>query len=114
VVGETPSLAARLQSLAEPDTVLVDARTHRLVGDLFEQCSLGAIDIKGFVGRQRVWQMLGRSRVLSRFEALRSRATPLVAREEDIELLRRRWRQAEGDEGQVVLIAGEAGIGKSA
>ena len=54
VVGETPNLAARLQSLAEPDTVLVDARTHRLVGDLFEQRSLGAIEIKGFAGRQRV------------------------------------------------------------
>ncbi|MBV8739590.1 MAG: AAA family ATPase [Alphaproteobacteria bacterium] len=113
VVGETPNLAARLQSLAEPDTVLVDARTHRLVGDLFEQRSLGALAIKGFAGRQRVWQMVGRSRVLSRFEALRSRATPLVGREEDVELLRRRWQQAEGGEGQVVLIAGEAGIGKS-
>ena len=113
VVGETPNLAARLQSIAEPDTVLVDARTHRLVGDLFEQRSLGAIEIKGFGGRQRIWQMLGRSGVLSRFEALRSRATPLIGREEEIELLRRRWRQAEGGEGQVVLIAGEAGIGKS-
>jgi class 3 adenylate cyclase len=113
VVGETPNLAARLQSIAEPDTVLVDARTHRLVGDLFEQRSLGAVEIKGFAGRQRIWQMLGRSGVLSRFEALRSRATPLVGREEEIELLRRRWRQADGGEGQVVLIAGEAGIGKS-
>ena len=113
VVGETPNLAARLQSLAEPDTVLVDARTCRLVGNLFEQRSLGVIEIKGFARRQRVWQVLGRGRVLNRFEALRSRATPLVGREEDIELLRRRWRQAETGEGQVVLIAGEAGIGKS-
>ena len=113
VVGETPNLAARLQSLAEPDTVLIDTRTRRLVGDLFEHRSLGAIEIKGFAGRQRVWQILGRSRVLSRFEALRSHATPLIGREEDIELLRRRWRQAEAGEGQVVLIAGEAGIGKS-
>jgi class 3 adenylate cyclase/predicted ATPase len=113
VVGETPNLAARLQSLAEPDTVLIEARTRRLVGNLFEKRSLGAVEIKGFAGRQRVWQMLGRGRVLSRFEALRSRATPLVGREEDIELLRRRWRQVETGNGQVVLIAGEAGIGKS-
>ena len=113
VVGETPNLAARLQSVAEPDTVLIEARTRRLVGNLFEKRSLGAVEIKGFAGRQRVWQMLGRGRVLCRFEALRSRATPLVGREEDIELLRRRWRQVETGNGQVVLIAGEAGIGKS-
>jgi predicted ATPase len=106
-------VAARLQSLAEPDTVLVDARTHRLVGDLFEQRSLGAVEIKGFAGRQRVWQILGRGHVLSRFEALRSRRAPLVGRAEEIELLCRRWDQATRGEGQVILISGEAGIGKS-
>src|SRR5215472_7761934 len=113
VVGETPNLAARLQGLAEPGAVLIDARTRRLVGNLFEYGDLGAIEIKGFEGRQRAWRILGKSGVLSRFEALRSHESPFVGREEEMELLRRRWASARAGEGEVVLISGEAGIGKS-
>jgi hypothetical protein len=85
--------------------VLIDAHTRRLVGDLFRN--------PGFEGRQRAWRILGKSRVLSRFEALRSHESPFVGREEEVEPLRRRWRQTRAGEGEVVLISGEAGIGKS-
>jgi class 3 adenylate cyclase len=113
VVGETPNVAARLQNLAEANTVVVDTRTRQLVGDLFESHFLGAVEIKGFSEPQRVWRAIGQSRVLSRFEALRSRKTPLIGREEEIALLNRRWQQAKAGEGRVVLLSGEPGIGKS-
>jgi hypothetical protein len=113
VVGETPNLAARLQSLAAPNTVLTDARTRQLVGELFDCRSLGAVDIRGFAGGQSVWRILRRSQVLSRFEALRSSRAGLVGRHEEIELLRRCWRRAKEGVGRVVLVSGEAGIGKS-
>jgi hypothetical protein len=80
--GWRPLCLVEVMAQLPTGTVLVDARRCRLVGNLLEQRSLCAVDIKGFTGRQRVWQTLGRSRVLSRFEALRSRATPLVGREE--------------------------------
>jgi class 3 adenylate cyclase/predicted ATPase len=114
VVGDTPNLAARLQALAEPDTVVVAASTRRLTGDLFEYRDLGEIELKGIAGRVPAWQALRPSAVESRFEALRARGlTPLVGRGEEIELLLRRWHRARGGEGQAVLLSGEPGIGKS-
>jgi class 3 adenylate cyclase len=114
VVGETPNLAARLQTLAEPNTAVIAAGTRRLVGDLFEYRDLGAVEVKGIAAAVPVWQVLRPSVVASRFEALRGSAlTALVGRDEEIELLLRRWSRAKAGDGQVVLIAGEPGIGKS-
>ena len=114
VVGETPNLAARLQALAEPDTIAIAASTRRLLGDLFEFRDLGAVRLKGFAGSVQVWQVLGTSGVDNRFRALRaSELTPLVGREDEIELLWRRWCRAQAGDGQIVLLSGEAGIGKS-
>jgi class 3 adenylate cyclase/predicted ATPase len=113
IVGETPNLAARLQALAEPDTVVIAESTRRLIGALFDLADLGPQSLRGFAERQRAWRVLLENRALGRFEALRSGATPLVGREEEIELLLRRWIRAKRGEGQVVLITGEAGIGKS-
>src|SRR5580704_13455962 len=114
VVGETPNLAARLQALAEPGRVVIDAGTRRLVADLFEYRDLGAVEVKGLAASVPAWQVLRPSAVASRFEALRGSAlTPLVGREEETDLLLRRWARAKVGDGQVVLISGEAGIGKS-
>jgi class 3 adenylate cyclase/predicted ATPase len=114
VVGETPNLAARLQALAEPDTVVIAAVTRRLVGDLFEYRDLGAVEVRGIAGPVLAWQVLRLSAVASRFEALRgSTLSPLVGRDEEIDLLLRRWARAKAGDGQVVLISGEPGIGKS-
>ena len=114
VVGETPNLAARLQSVAEPGWLLIDANTRRLVGDLFEFQDLGAVEAKGFSGAVLAWQVLRQSRVEDRFEALRaSSLTALVGREEELEFLLRRWARAKESHGQVVLVSGEPGIGKS-
>jgi class 3 adenylate cyclase/predicted ATPase len=114
VVGETPNLAARLQALAEPDTVVIAAGTRRLVSDLFEYRDLGAVEIKGIAVSVPAWQVLRPSIVASRFEALRGSAlTRLVGREEEIKLLLRRWARAKTGDGQVVLVSGEPGIGKS-
>jgi len=114
IVGETPNLAARLQALAEPDTVVIAASTRRLVGDLFEYRDLGAVEVKGIVGSVRAWQVLRPSSVASRFEALRgSSLSQLIGRDEEIDLLLRRWARAKAGNGQVVLVSGEPGIGKS-
>jgi len=114
VVGETPNLAARLQGLADPDTVVIAAGTRRLVGSLFEYRDLGAVEVKGIAGPVSAWQVLRPSVVASRFEALRGTAlTGLVGRDEEIELLLRRWARAKASDGQVVLISGEPGLGKS-
>jgi class 3 adenylate cyclase/predicted ATPase len=114
VVGETPNLAARLQALAEPEAVVITAGTRRLVGNLFEYRDLGAVEVKGIAGPVPAWQVLRPSAVASRFEALRGSAlTPLVDRDEEIELLLRRWARAKAGDGQVVLVSGEPGIGKS-
>jgi class 3 adenylate cyclase/tetratricopeptide (TPR) repeat protein len=114
VVGETPNLAARLQSLAEPNTVLIDENTRRLIGGLFEYHDLGAVEARGFTGIVSAWQVLRPSAVASRFEALRaSTPTPLVGRGEELEFLLRRWERATKGEGQAVLLSGEPGIGKS-
>src|SRR5215469_3928770 len=112
-VGETPNLAARLQALAEPGTVVIASTTHSLAGGLFEYRDLGAVALKGFADHVRAWQVLGPSAVESRFEALRANTTPLIGRGEEIDLLLRRWEQAKGGEGSIVLISVEPGIGKS-
>jgi len=113
VVGETPNLAARLQALAEPDSVVIGCDTRRLLGGLFEYRDLGKVPVKGFGDPVQVWQVTGASAVDSRFEALRMATTPLVGRDEEIDLLMRRWEQAKRGEGCVVLVSGEPGIGKS-
>jgi predicted ATPase len=113
VVGETPNRAARLQALAEPGTVVIGNSTRRLLGGLFEYRDIGTVSVKGFDDQIRVWQVISASTVDSRFEALRTATTPLVGRDEEIELLMRRWHQARAGEGCVVLISGEPGIGKS-
>jgi class 3 adenylate cyclase/predicted ATPase len=114
IVGETPNLAARLQGIAEPNTVVIAEATRRLLGNLFELEDLGAKDLKGIAGPVQAWAALRASSVEGRFEALHgSGLTALVGREEELELLLRRWARAKTGEGQVVLISGEAGIGKS-
>jgi class 3 adenylate cyclase/tetratricopeptide (TPR) repeat protein len=114
VVGETPNLAARLQEMAPANAVLVAESTRRLVGDLFDYRDLGAVTIKGLTEPVLAAHVLGESTVESRFEALRSATlSPLVGRDEEVQLLLRRWAQTKAGEGQIVLISGEAGIGKS-
>ena len=113
VVGETPNLAARLQALAAPNALVIGEATRRQIGGLFDLEDLGAQQLAGFTDPQRAWRVLGESGEVSRFEALRSGETPLVGREEEVELLVRRWQQAKSGEGRVVLISGEPGIGKS-
>ncbi|WP_338696736.1 AAA family ATPase [Bradyrhizobium sp. 26S5] len=113
VVGETPNLASRLQALAKPDTVVIDGSTRRLVGGLFEYLALGTVSIRGFSDPVPVWRVMGASAVDSRFEALRVGRTPLLGRDEEIELLMCRWQQIKRGDGSVVLISGEPGIGKS-
>jgi class 3 adenylate cyclase/predicted ATPase len=114
IVGETPNLAARLQGIAEPNTVVIAEGTRRLLGNLFELQDLGADDLKGITGPVQAWAALRANSAKSRFEALRATGlTVLVGREEELELLLRRWSKAKTGKGQVVLLSGEAGIGKS-
>ncbi|HYB11391.1 MAG TPA: adenylate/guanylate cyclase domain-containing protein [Alphaproteobacteria bacterium] len=114
IVGETPNLAARLQGIAEPNTVVIGEGTRRLLGNLFEFEDLGAKNLKGIAGPVRAWAALRASSAEGRFEALHaSGLTALVGREEETELLLRRWARAKSGEGQVALLSGEAGIGKS-
>ena len=114
IVGETPNLAARLQGVAEPNSVVIAESTRKLLGNLFELEDLGALDLKGIAGPVRTWAALREASVESRFEAMHaSGLTDLVGREEELELLSRRWSKAKGGEGQVVLLSGEPGIGKS-
>jgi class 3 adenylate cyclase len=114
VVGETPNLAARLQALAEPGSVLIAESTRHLLGGTFELKSLGPQDLKGFEAPVAVWRVLREAENVSRFEASRSLGmTPFVGREHEVALLMDRWRDASEGEGQVALLSGEAGIGKS-
>src|SRR5262249_7127626 len=113
IVGETLNVAFRLQAVAEPGTVVIAESTRRLVGRLFEYHELGPLPLKGFAGAIGAWSVVGESGVASRFEALRSRQTPLVGREAESALLRQRWEQAVGGDGRAVMLMGEAGIGKS-
>ena len=114
VVGETPNLAARLQSAAEPNTVVIAASTRRLTGDLFEYEPVEPVQLKGFDAPVQAWRVVRERTIESRFEALHAaNLTPLVGRDEEMELLLRRWQQVQDGEGRVVLVSGEAGIGKS-
>ena len=114
VVGEVPNLAARLQALAAPGAVVIGEGTRRLVGGLFELDDLGPQRLKGFAEPLAAWRVMGEGRAEGRFEARQNaRLTPLVGRDEELALLVRRWRQVRDGEGQVVLLSGEPGIGKS-
>jgi class 3 adenylate cyclase len=114
VVGDTPNLAARLQALAEPGSVLVAGATRRLLGGTFELKPLGPQALKGFDAPVPAWAVVREAENVSRFEASRSAGmTPFVRREHEVGLLLDRWRDATGGEGQVALLSGEAGIGKS-
>lgn len=113
VVGETPNLAARLQAMAEPDTVVIAGGTHRLVVGLFEMVDLGLQRLRGFATHVSAWRIIGESDAEGRFDALHRDATPLVGRTEELELLLRRWQQARIGQGQAVILSGEPGIGKS-
>jgi class 3 adenylate cyclase len=113
VVGETPNLAARLQALAEPGAVVIATNTRQLTGGLFEYRDLGTVALKGLAENVPAWQVLGAGATESRFEALHATTTPLIGRDEEIELRLRRWEQAKRGDGAVVLISGEPGIGKS-
>jgi class 3 adenylate cyclase/predicted ATPase len=114
VVGDTANLAARLRSLAEPGTIMVSAPTRRLLGRTFELKPLGPQSLKGFKSPVATWLVLREQEIVSRFDASRPEAlTPFVGREEEIALLSERWRRAVAGEGQLVMLTGEAGIGKS-
>jgi class 3 adenylate cyclase len=113
VVGETPNVAARLQAIAEPNTVVIGASTRKLIGNLFELQDLGVQEVKGIAQPIHAWAALRASTVESRFEALRAATTSLVGRDEELALLMRRWEQVKAADGQIVLISGEPGIGKS-
>jgi class 3 adenylate cyclase/tetratricopeptide (TPR) repeat protein len=112
--GETTNLVARLQAIAEPNSLVVSPATHRLVGALFDYRDLGRHTLKGFSEPVHVRQVLGPSKVESRFEARRAGAlSPLVGRQEELDMLLRRWEQAKFGAGRVVLVSGEPGVGKS-
>jgi class 3 adenylate cyclase len=114
IVGETPNLAARLQALAAPDTVLISQSTRQLIGRWFDVEDAGAHAIKGFAQPVAVWRVRHEAAVASRFAAVRAESrVPFVGREHEIGLLLDRWRLAQAGEGQLVLLVGEAGIGKS-
>ena len=114
VVGETPNLAARLQTLAAPGSVVISQVTRRLVGGLFDLADLGPVRGKGFAAPLIAWRVASESQTEGRFEARQTAGlTPLVGRDEEIALLLRRWQQAKDGEGHVVLMSGEPGIGKS-
>jgi class 3 adenylate cyclase len=114
IVGETPNLAARLQGVAEPNSVVISESTRKLLGNLLELEDLGPKELKGIAGPVRAWAALRPASVESRFEAFHATGlTELVGRDEELELLVRRWSKGKSGEGQVVLLSGEAGIGKS-
>ncbi len=113
-IGETPNLAAQLQAVTAPGEVVIAASTRRLVGQMFDCRALGAIEVQGLPRPVEAWQVRGETLGVNRFKARRTRElTPLVGRQEEMELLLRRWDQAKAGEGRVVLLSGEPGIGKS-
>ena len=114
VVGETPNLAARLQARADPGTVLICGNTRSLTSGHFNYRDLGPVTLKGWTQAIPIWQVLGATDVESRFEARhKSKSAPLIGRAEELQLILRRWRQAASGEGSVIVVTGEAGIGKS-
>jgi class 3 adenylate cyclase len=114
IVGETPNLAARLQALAALDTVLIADSTRQLLGGRFELVLSGPHDLKGLPAPVTAWRVVGEAAVESRFAAARQRTElPLLGRDQEMALLRERWRLAKAGEGQIVTVIGEGGIGKS-
>lgn len=113
VVGEPLNMAARLEALAEPGSVLVGPGTHRLLGRLFDCRDRGAFEMKGFSAPVQAWQVLRASAVDSRFDALRSTEVDLIGRKDEMDLAMRHWQQAQAGHGCALLVSGEAGIGKS-
>jgi class 3 adenylate cyclase/tetratricopeptide (TPR) repeat protein len=113
VVGDTPNLAARLQGIAKPDSVVIAEATRRLIGDLFQLNDLGAQELKGITTETRAFQVVRAHSLESRFKAMRGALTPLVGRDEELKLLLHLWGKAKDGDGQVVLLSGEAGIGKT-
>jgi class 3 adenylate cyclase/tetratricopeptide (TPR) repeat protein len=114
VTGETPNLAARLQSEAEPGQVVIDSGTRGLIGTAFELTDLGGRDLRGFSHPVPAWRVVGEGKAESRFAAAHAgHLTPFIGRQDELNLVRERWALAKGAEGQAVLLAGEAGIGKS-
>jgi class 3 adenylate cyclase len=114
VIGATPNLASRLQAIAGPNEVVIAPVTHKLAGDLFDCRDLGSVVLKGFEEPVRAWSVLGRRIIESPFDARQDASiSPLVGRKEELALLLRRWHQAQGGDGRVVLVEGEPGIGKS-
>ena len=113
-LGETPNIASRIEGLAAPDTVAISAATHRLIEGYFTCEALGEHRLRGLAQPMLVYRVVGASRAQSRLEIAASRGlSPLVGREQEIELLSERWRHVQESRGQVVLLSGEAGIGKS-
>lgn len=114
ILGNTPNLAARLQSLAQPGSVVISERTKTIAGPQFEYLDLGKVDVKGFARPIAAWQVAGKTAVTTRSHALQiGELLPLIGRDEEMELILSRWKRARSGEGQVVLLSGEAGIGKS-
>src|SRR5262245_48361769 len=114
MVGETPNLATRLQTLAGPNEMVIGPGTHRLVGGLFELADLGENELRGFGDKVHAWRVQGDSRVESRFAARSETGlTPFIGRQHELGMLLDRFEQAKDSEGQVVLLSGEPGIGKS-
>ncbi len=114
VAGETPNLAARLQALAAPGTIVIETTTRRLLGGLFELQTMPAVEVKGFAQPVTPFTVLGASRVESRFDAMHgSDLSALVGRDDEMHQLLRRWERAKSGAGQLVVLSGEAGIGKS-
>jgi class 3 adenylate cyclase/tetratricopeptide (TPR) repeat protein len=115
VVGETPNLAARLQAIAEPDSVVIGPGTRRLLGTLFDLHDLGTVTVPGIAAPLRAWRVLRPASIDSRFEAFRGSTplSPLIGREDDLAILLRRWERSSSGQGQLVLLSGEPGIGKS-
>src|SRR4030095_8858203 len=113
-LGETPNVAARLQGIAAPNTVVISAVTFQLLGGVFACQTLGTPLLKGFAQPLEVYQVLYESTARSRLDVVGSAAlTPLIGREQEVRLLLERWAQVKNGLGQVVLLSGEAGIGKS-
>jgi ATP-dependent Clp protease ATP-binding subunit ClpA len=114
VVGDTPNLAARLQAVAEPGAVVIGKLTRQLVGDLFALRSLEPQIFKGMREPEPAHLVLRERALESRFAArLSGGVAPVVGRDQELALLLERWRQAKAGEGQLILLTGEAGIGKS-
>jgi tetratricopeptide (TPR) repeat protein len=113
VVGDTPNLAARLQTWADPGSVLIGSATRRLVGGLFEYADFGMRQLKGFSRPVQIWKVLGETEIEARFDAFRSRESPIIGRDEELTVLQGCWERARSGNGQVVSICAGPGLGKT-